>query len=146
VIFGWLSDKVGRKPIIMAGCLLAALTYFPIFKALTHYGNPAIEAAAQTSPVVVTADPSTCTFQFNPVGTSKFTTSCDIAKSVLGKGGTPFSNTDAAPGTVATVAVGDVVLSAFEGAGHSAEELKADSARFNNELQAALTAAGYPEK
>ncbi|WP_051176088.1 MFS transporter [Luteimonas mephitis] len=146
IVFGWLSDKVGRKPIIMAGCLLAALTYFPIFKALTHYANPAIEAAAQTSPVVVTADPSTCTFQFNPVGTSKFTTSCDIAKSALAKGGTPYSNVDAPAGTVATVAIGDVVVTAFEGKGHDAEALKTDGARFNGELQAALTAAGYPEK
>ncbi|MGN7726951.1 MFS transporter [Luteimonas sp. 22616] len=146
IVFGWLSDKVGRKPIIMAGCLLAALTYFPIFKALTHYANPAIEAAAQTSPVVVTADPDTCTFQFNPVGTSKFTTSCDIAKSALAKGGTPYSNVDAPAGTVASVAIGDVVVTAFEGKGHDAEALKADGARFNGELQAALTAAGYPEK
>ena len=146
IVFGWLSDKVGRKPIIMAGCLLAALTYFPIFKALTHYANPAIEAAAQTSPVVVTADPDTCTFQFNPVGTSKFTTSCDIAKSALAKGGTPYSNVDAPAGTVATVAIGDVVVTAFEGKGHDAEALKTDGARFNGELQAALTAAGYPEK
>src|SRR5687768_14855416 len=75
IFFGWWSDKIGRKPIIMGGCLIAALTYFPIFKALTHYANPAIETAAQTSPVVVTADPDTCSFQFNPVGTSKFTTS-----------------------------------------------------------------------
>ena len=146
LFFGWLSDKVGRKPIIMAGCLIAALTYFPIFKALTHYANPAIEAAAQTSPVVVTADPDTCTFQFNPVGTSKFTTSCDIAKSALAKGGTPYSNVDAPAGTVATVAIGDVVVTAFEGKGHDAEALKTDGARFNGELQAALTAAGYPEK
>src|SRR5690606_21127534 len=79
IVFGWLSDKVGRKPIIMAGCLLAALTYFPIFKGLTHYGNPALEIASTQSPVVVSADPETCSFQFNPVGTAKFTSSCDIA-------------------------------------------------------------------
>ena len=85
VFFGWLSDKIGRKPIIMAGCLLAALTYFPIFKAIAHYGNPAAEAAAATSPVVVVADPAKCSFQFNPVGTSKFTSSCDIVKSALAR-------------------------------------------------------------
>lgn len=146
IFFGWLSDKVGRKPIIMAGCLIAALTYFPIFKGLTHYGNPAIEAAAQTSPVVVTADPDTCSFQFNPVGTSKFTTSCDIAKSALAKGGTPYSNIDAPAGSVATVTIGSTVVTAFEGQGHDADALKAESARFGDEVKAALTTAGYPEK
>ncbi len=146
VFFGWLSDKIGRKPIIMAGCLIAALTYFPIFKGLTHFGNPAIEAAAQTSPVVVTADPDTCSFQFNPVGTSKFTTSCDIAKSALAKGGTPYSNVDAPAGSVATVSIGDTVINAFEGKGQDADTLKAGTARFGDEVKAALTAAGYPEK
>lgn len=146
IVFGWLSDKVGRKPIIMAGCLLAALTYFPIFKGLTHYGNPALEAASTTSPVVVTADPATCSFQFNPVGTSKFTTSCDIAKSALAKSGIPYSNAVATAGSVASVTVGDTVVAAFEGGGHGPEALKADGDRFNGELKAALTTAGYPEK
>ena len=146
VVFGALSDRIGRKPIIMLGCLLAAMTYFPIFKALTHYGNPAIATAAATSPVVVTADPDTCSFQFNPVGTSKFTTSCDIAKSALAKGGTPYSNVDAPAGSVATVSIGDTVIDAFEGKGQDADTLKAGTARFGDEVKAALTAAGYPEK
>src|SRR5687768_7267382 len=81
ILFGALSDRIGRKKIILAGCLLAALTYFPIFKALTHYANPALEAAQQKAPVSVIADPSACSFQFNPVGTAQFTSSCDIAKS-----------------------------------------------------------------
>ncbi len=81
VFFGSLSDKIGRKPIIMAGCLLAAVTYFPIFKGLTHFANPALEKAQATAPVTVMADPTTCSFQFNPVGTAKFTSSCDMAKS-----------------------------------------------------------------
>jgi MFS family permease len=146
ILFGWLSDKIGRKPIIMAGCLIAALTYFPLFKALTHFGNPALETASATSPVVVSANPDTCTFQFNPVGTSKFTTSCDIAKSALAKGGIPYSNTVAAPGTVATVTVGNTVVSAFEGGGQEADALKAAGDKFNGELKTALTTAGYPEK
>ncbi|MEI9982340.1 MAG: MFS transporter [Aliidongia sp.] len=83
IVFGALSDRIGRKPIIMAGCLLAAVTYFPLFHGLTHYANPALEAAQQNSPVTVIADPAECSLQFNPVGTSKFTTSCDIAKSGL---------------------------------------------------------------
>jgi MFS family permease len=146
IFFGWLSDKIGRKPIIMAGCLIAALTYFPIFKALTHYANPAIETAAQTSPVVVTADPATCSFQFNPVGTSKFTTSCDIAKSALAKGGVPYTNAAAPAGTVASVTVGDTVVSAFEGNGQDPDALKASGDAFNANLKGALTTAGYPEK
>ena len=146
VVFGALSDKVGRKPIIMLGCLLAAVTYFPIFKALTHYGNPAIEAAAATSPVVVVADPSTCSFQFNPVGTSKFTTSCDIAKSALAKGGIPYSNQEAPAGTIASVRIGANEIAAFEGGGLDAAALKAGSADFAARMKTALGDAGYAEK
>ncbi|TNJ33140.1 MFS transporter [Arenimonas terrae] len=146
IVFGWLSDKIGRKPIIMAGCLIAALTYFPIFKALTHYANPAIETAAATSPVTVTADPATCSFQFNPVGTTKFTSSCDIAKSALAKGGTPYRNVEAAPGTVATISVGNTVVSSYEAASFTGDAAATEAARFNGELKTALTSAGYPEK
>src|SRR5688500_9751235 len=106
IAFGWLSDRIGRKPIVMAGCLIAALTYFPIFKALTHYGNPALEAAAAASPVTVTADPATCRLQFNPVGTAKFTSSCDLAKAALARGGVPYANAAAPAGTTATIRVG----------------------------------------
>jgi MFS family permease len=142
IVFGALSDRIGRKPIVMAGCLLAALTYFPIFKALTHYANPAIEQAAASSPVSVTADPSTCRFQFNPVGTSQFTSSCDIAKSALAKGGTPYRNAPAPAGTVATIDIGNRRVASYEGAAAN----PADGARFAGELQAALAAAGYPAK
>src|SRR5467141_4510072 len=83
IVFGSLSDKIGRKKIIMTGCLLAVLTYFPLFHALTHYANPALEAAHATAPAVVVSDPATCSIQFNPVGTAKFTTPCDLAKSTL---------------------------------------------------------------
>ncbi len=146
IVFGWLSDKIGRKPIIMAGCLIAALTYFPIFKALTHFGNPALETASANSPVVVVADPDTCSFQFNPVGTSKFTTSCDIAKSALAKGGIPYENAEAPAGTVASIRIGQTVVPAFEGGGQGADALKAAGDSFNAQLKAALTAAGYPDK
>ena len=81
LFFGSLSDKIGRKPIILAGCLIAALTYFPVFKALTKTANPMLYEAHQTA-VTVTADPETCSFQFNPTGTAKFTSSCDIAKAL----------------------------------------------------------------
>ncbi|MEZ5461655.1 MFS transporter [Dokdonella sp.] len=146
IVFGWLSDKVGRKPIIMAGCLLAALTYFPIFKALTHYGNPAIEAAARSSPVVVVADPSNCSFQFNPVGTSQFTTSCDIAKSALARSGTPYSNESAPPGSLSRVRIGSTTLASHDAAALADEAARAERARFTSELGKALESAGYPGK
>lgn len=146
IVFGWLSDKIGRKPIIMAGCLLAALTYFPIFKALTHYGNPAIEAAAQTSPVVVVANPGACSFQFNPVGTSKFTTSCDIAKSALARSGTPYTNETAPAGTLATVKIGSTTVASYEASGMAGDAAKAEADRFSGEIKAALSTAGYPDK
>ncbi len=142
VVFGWLSDRIGRKPIVLGGCLIAALTYFPIFQALTHYGNPALEAASSTNPVVVTADPNRCSFQFNPVGTATFTSSCDIAKASLARTGIPYSNVEAPAGSVATVTVGRTLVASYEGNG--ADPAAAD--RFASELKAALTAAGYPEK
>ena len=98
VIFGWLSDRIGRKPIIMTGLLLACLTYFPLFKGITHFANPALQEAISGAPVVVTADPADCSFQFNPVGTSKFTSSCDIAKAALAKRGVPYENVAASAG------------------------------------------------
>src|SRR3982751_2223730 len=91
-VFGSLSDRIGRKPIIMAGLLLSALTYFPIFRAITHYANPALASAQERAPVTVTANPNYCSVQFNPVGTSKFTSPCDVAKGALVKRGVPYSN------------------------------------------------------
>ena len=146
IVFGWWSDKIGRKPIIMAGCLIAALTFFPIFKALTHYGNPALEAASQSSPVVVTADPETCSFQFNPTGTSKFLSSCDIAKSSLVKSGVSYENVATPAGTIATIKVGETEIPSYEGTGLSAADGKASGDAFAAALKAALTSAGYPEK
>ena len=98
VLFGTLSDKIGRKYIILGGCLIAALTYFPLFKALTHYGNPALETALVTSPVVVVADPATCHFQFNPTGTKKFPSSCDIASGFLTSSSVSYAREDAPAG------------------------------------------------
>ena len=108
VVFGWLSDKIGRKPIIMAGLALAIVTYFPLFKALTWAANPALATAQQNVRATVTAAPGDCKFQFNPVGTAKFTTSCDIATSFLAKSSVPYDVvTTAAPGTAATVKIGE---------------------------------------
>jgi MFS family permease len=146
VFFGWLSDKVGRKPVVLAGCLLAALTMFPIFKGLTHFGNPAIEAAAATAPVVVTADPNACSFQFDPVGKKTFTSSCDVAKSVLAKKGIPYTNAAAPAGTLATVKIGDEVIESFEGAGLAKPDFTAKSKDFTGKVTAQVKTAGYPEK
>jgi MFS family permease len=143
LFFGALSDKIGRKPIIMAGCLIAALTYFPLFKALTHFANPALEAATQRAPIVVIANPDECSFQFNPVGTARFTSSCDIAKSALSKAGLNYSNVAAPAGTIAQIKVGDTVIETFDG---RAEGAKEKAAAFEKTLAATLKAAGYPAK
>ncbi|HYD80143.1 MAG TPA: MFS transporter [Paucimonas sp.] len=146
IVFGALSDKIGRKMIIMAGCLLAALTYFPIFGALTHYANPALEAAIKNSPVVVTADPADCQFQFNPTGTKKFTSSCDIVKAKLAAASVNYTNVEAAPGTTATVKVGDKVITSYSAAALSKEDAAAKDKAFSKELADAIKAAGYPSK
>ncbi|GGI16721.1 MAG: MFS transporter [Oxalicibacterium faecigallinarum] len=146
VIFGSLSDRIGRKPIILGGCLIAAITYFPIFNALTHYANPALEAAQKNAPVIVTADPKTCQFQFNPTGEKKFTSSCDIAKAKLARASVNYSNVDAPAGTVATIKVGNTTLTSYDASGLSKEEATAKDKAFTAELTDAIKAAGYPTK
>jgi MFS family permease len=146
VIFGSLSDRIGRKPIIMAGCLIAALTYFPIFQGLTHYANPALEAAQKNAPVIVTADPATCQFQFNPTGTKKFTSSCDIAKAKLSAASVNYENVEGAPGSVATVKIGDKTLTSYDAAGLSKDDATAKDKAFSTELAADIKDAGYPSK
>ena len=131
VIFGLLSDKIGRKPIILAGFLLAALTYFPIFKGITHYANPKLEAALVSSPVTVIADPGECSFQFKATGTEKFTTGCDIATSGLVNLSVNYTTESAPAGTPAQVKIGDTTLTAT-------------SADFAKALPAAIKAHGYP--
>lgn len=146
VIFGSLSDRIGRKGIIMAGCILAAVTYFPIFHALTQYGNPDVFAAQEKNPVTVIADPGQCSFQFDPVGKARFTSSCDLAKSVLAKKAIPYKNEKAEPGTVAQVRIGDKVVPSFEGTSLPAADFKARNDAFVATLGTALKDAGYPEK
>ncbi|MGA5585386.1 MFS transporter [Pseudomonas siliginis] len=146
VIFGSLSDRIGRKPIIMAGCLLAALTYFPIFHALTQYGNPDVFVAQEKNPVKVIANPDQCSFQFDPVGKARFTSSCDLAKTLLAKRAIPYENVAAEPNTVAQVRIGDRVVESFEGSALPAADFKARNDAFTANLGAALKEAGYPEK
>ena len=146
VIFGSLSDRIGRKPIIMAGCILAALTYFPIFTALTQYGNPDVFVAQEKNPVKVIASPEQCSFQFDPVGKARFTSSCDLAKTLLAKRAIPYENVAAEPNTVAQVRIGDRVIESFEGSTLPAADFKARNDAFTANLGAALKEAGYPEK
>jgi hypothetical protein len=147
IFFGWLSDKIGRKPIILTGCLLALLTYFPLFGALTRYANPALYAAQAASPVTVTADPAQCSFQFDPIGKNLFdSTSCDIAKSFLAKSGVSYKREDAPPGTIAKISSGSHVLTAPDPTVVTGKERKAAIAAYQKEVKAVLSAAGYPDK
>ncbi|KAF1703189.1 MFS transporter [Pseudoxanthomonas kaohsiungensis] len=146
IVFGWLSDKIGRKKIILAGCLLAALTYFPLFKALTHYANPAVEEARESAPAIVHADPSTCSFQFDPAGVRKFTSACDIATAALTKAGVPYTVQAAPAGTVARVEVGGASFESYDATGLAKDDAKAKATALAGTMKAALTAAGYPEK
>lgn len=130
IIFGWLSDKVGRKPVLMIGLLLATALYFPIFKSLAHYANPAIDQASRQAPITVLADPATCTFQFDPVGKAKFDSPCDKVKTFLVKQGLPYSSVAAPTGSAVQVSVGDVQLDGFDEAA----------------LRGAITLAGYPQQ
>lgn len=132
IFFGKLSDRIGRKPIILTGCLLAALTYFPIFNTLTKTANPALAAAHATTKVTITADTSTCSFQFNPTGAAAFTSGCDRAKALLAKSGVQYTTVEAAPGSVATVTVNDGAA------------IAADTPDFASQTAEALKAAGYP--
>ncbi|MFC3176291.1 MFS transporter [Undibacterium amnicola] len=144
VIFGALSDKIGRKPIIMAGCLIAALTYFPLFKALTEAANPALAAAQAANKIVVTADPTECSFQFNPTGTKKFTSSCDIAKQVLAANSASYETVEGQG--PATIAIGTTVIQSYSSTGLEAADAKAKDAAFKKSVTDALRTAGYPAK
>ncbi|WXL27250.1 MFS transporter [Ectopseudomonas mendocina] len=130
IVSGWLSDRIGRKPVLLAGLLLATLLYFPLFKALTHYANPQIDMASRQAPVTVIADPATCTFQFDPVGKARFDTPCDLTKALLAKSGIPYKTSASERGSELVVTVGTQTLQ-----GHNAEA-----------LSSALRDAGYPSQ
>jgi MFS-type transporter involved in bile tolerance (Atg22 family) len=147
VFFGWLSDKIGRKPIILAGCLLAMVTYFPLFGALTRYANPALYRAQAAAPVTVSADPRECSFQFDPIGKNKFdTTSCDIAKSFLARAGVSYARNDAPSGAVAEIRSGTTTLIAPDPRVLTGDARKEAIAKFQASAKSAMTAAGYPDK
>ncbi len=146
VIFGTLSDKIGRKAIIMAGCALAIVTYFPAFKMLAEAANPDLAAAQAKNKVVVVADPAECSFQFNPTGTAKFTSSCDIAKQVLAAGSVSYENEVAPAGTPAVIKIGGDVIQSYASKGISADEAKAKDAEFKKAVAETLKKDGYPTK
>ena len=145
IVFGWLSDKIGRKPIIMAGCALAALTYFPLFNLLTEAANPALAAAQRNAPVVVYADQTTCSFQFDPVGRNKFDSqSCDVARAFLSRASVSYANHALPAGAVAEVHIGETVIRAPDTTQLSGSA-RADAIKaFQDETRAALNAVGYP--
>ena len=147
VLFGWLSDKIGRKPIILTGCLLAVVGYFPLFHALTRYANPALYAAQSTAPVTVIADPKSCSFQFDPIGKNAFdSTSCDIAKSFLAKASVSYGREDAPAGAVAQIRSGSAIFTAPDPKVLTGGERKSAIAAFQKQVKGALSAAGYPDK
>ena len=147
VFFGWLSDRIGRKPIILAGCLLAAFTYFPLFHALSKAANPGLYQAQAAAPVAVIADPADCSFQFDPVGRNKFDArSCDIAKSYLAKAGISYSNVEAPPGSVAQLRIGSMVIPSVDPATAEGEARAAAIKGFQDKAKAGLKAVGYPDK
>jgi MFS family permease len=147
ILFGWLSDKIGRKPIIMVGCLLAMLTYFPLFNGLTRYANPALYAAQSSAPVTVVADPKECSVQFDPVGKNPFdSTSCDIAKNFLAKASVSYQREDAPAGSIATIRSGNASFAAPDPKVVKGADRKAAIAAFQKQVKSALSAAGYPDK
>jgi MFS family permease len=151
IVFGALSDRIGRKMIIMLGLLLAIITYIPntplsVFNALTHYANPALEKAMASSPATITVDALECTFQFNPTGTAKFTSSCDIAKQVMAGNSASYETVAGPAGTVAKVKIGETEITGYTSKGMDPAAAKAEDARFKKEVRDALNAAGYPAK
>ncbi len=147
IFFGWLSDKIGRKGIIMAGCALAVLTYFPTFKALTSAVNPQLAAAQASAPVTVVTNDAECSLQFDPVGKNKFDSkSCDIAKALLAKSAVSYTSEEAPAGTVAQIKIGDKTFTAPDPAKVTGDERKTAIKGFTEEVKAALAAAGYPAK
>ena len=147
VIFGWLSDKIGRKPIIMTGCALAALTYFPLFSALTEAANPALARAQATAPVSIIANQDECSFQFDPIGKNQFDArSCDVAKAYLAKASVSYDNIEAPAGTIASIRIGNQVIPGVDTNAVTGDAKKAAITAFQDRTKAALTAVGYPAK
>jgi len=146
LLFGWLSDRIGRKPIILAGCLLGAVTYHGAFSLLTHAANPALEKALATAPVSVIADPADCNVLFDPVGGRVFKNSCDVARQALIASSVNFETEKAPAGSVAKVKVGDKTFDSVDGNKLDAKAFGEQRTAFNAAVTGAVTTAGYPTK
>ncbi|PIB94353.1 MFS transporter [Caulobacter sp. FWC2] len=146
VVFGWLSDRIGRKPVMLGGMTLALLFYFPGFHLLERAANPALAEASAKSPVVVVADPKDCSLQFDPVGKAAFVTSCDIIKSTLANAGVSYANQTAPAGSVAVMKIGGVEIVSKSAKGLAKAEVKAVKSGVETRIKAALAQAGYPAK
>ncbi|MGD8808137.1 MAG: MFS transporter [Gammaproteobacteria bacterium] len=146
VFFSWLSDHIGRKKVILTGTVLATLTTFPLYHAMTDAANPSVAAAQLDNPVTVVADPTECSLQFDPVGQAAFVSSCDIAKSTLARRGVSYDNEAAEPGTRAVVRVGNRLVESVEGRGLSEAALEERRSQFESRLAAVLRDAGYPDE
>jgi MFS family permease len=146
VVFGWLSDRIGRKPVMLGGMTLALLFYFPGFHLLEKAANPALAEASAKAPVVVVADPKDCSLQFDPVGKAAFVTSCDIVKSALANAGVSYANQTAPAGATAVMKLGGVEVVSRSATGLPKAEVKAVKTAVEGEIKAALTKAGYPAK
>jgi MFS family permease len=144
--FGWLSDKIGRKPVLLFGMTLMLAAYFPAFHMLGQTLNPALTEAEAHTPVVVVADPADCSLQFDPVGKAAFSSSCDIAKSTLANAGVAYGNRPAAAGATAEIRVGDAVIASADARGLAKADAKALKTATEGRIKAALAAAGYPAK
>ena len=147
VVFGWLSDRIGRKPVLLFGMVLMTAAYFPGFHMLARMANPALAEAEARAPVTVVADPNDCSLQFDPVGKAAFVSSCDIAKSVLANAGVSYRNEAAPSGQPAQVRIGaESTVVSQDARGLAKADVKAVKTKVEGELKAALAAAGYPEK
>jgi MFS family permease len=146
VVFGWLSDRIGRKPVMLFGMTLMLVAYFPGFHMLTQTANPALAEAQAKTPVVVVADKAECSLQFDPVGKASFVTSCDIAKSVLANAGVSYDNQAGAPGSKAQVKIGTTIVEAQSAKGLPKAQAKAAKTKVEGDIKKALAAAGYPAK
>jgi len=144
VIFGSLSDRIGRKPIILAGMVLAIVTYFPVFQFISATANPKLDRAQKQTKVVVVADKDECSFQFNPTGTSKFTSSCDIAKALLARSSVSYTVQEAPDGATAKIIIGDREVPAYSAGKLTGDAAKTVPAAFTKQVNDALAAGGYP--
>jgi MFS family permease len=144
IMAGWLSDRVGRKPVVLLGFLGTTLAAYPVFQAVTHYANPDLEQAVADSPVTVITDPAECSRQFDPIGLAEFRTSCDVARRAVAKIGLPYTDRDGEPGTPGRVEIGSTSIVSLDGRTLDDAAFKEQAKTFDSQVSAALAEAGYP--